>query len=366
MDVIHILWSGEIGGKERAVYQLVRHQIGHSRFTPAVAFCQAHGPYVQKVRELGCTIVDLQMRSGADITALPAIISKLRPYHLHHFHSAEPTVMLGSSLCRGAKRFYTHRGGQPSFNLRQRLKYRFLGLLLRSHFAGLSANTRHATFSGSCLTGIPVQRWTVTYNGMDFRLLEPKVDPGVIAGAHGLLPNQRTIIGTTAHLRSWKRIEYLLQACATLPKTEFQILIVGDGPDRGRLETIAHSLGLGSNTVFAGMQTDIGAYLAVMDIFVLPSGPQESFGNSAIEAMAVGLPTVVFSDGGGLPEHVQDAHTGYVVDSVGELSSRLNQLLSNPDLRTTLGETAATHIQSTYDLNAMTSCYDAFYRSHTS
>lgn len=363
MEVIHILWSGRIGGKERAVYQLARSQMAHSTFRPAVAFGQAEGFYVDKFRELGCPVVDLGMRRGADVWRIPSIARKLKPFAIHHFHSAEGPIMLGSALCRGATRFYTHRGGIPAASLAKRGKYRLIGLLLRTFFHGLSANTRHATLSGSLLTGIPQARWSVTYNGMDFSLLDPKEPRAVVAAQHGLQLGAKAIIGTSANLRAWKRVELLLQACSALPKDRFQILIVGDGPDRPRLEQIAKQLGLENNTVFAGMHQHIGDYLALMDIFVLPSGPQESFGNSAVEAMAVGLPTIVFQDGGGLPEHIQNGQTGIVVSSAEELAAELGTLLGNPDQRKQVGRKATQHVREAYSLESMVRRYDTLYHS---
>lgn len=361
MRTLHILWSGRIGGKERAVYQLVRSQIAHSACRPAVAFGQADGFYVDKFRELGCPVVDLAMRRGADLSRLPTIAAKLKPFAIHHFHSAEGPIMLGSALCRGATRFYTHRGGIPASNVMKRAGYRMIGLLLRTFFHGLSGNTRHATLSGSLLTGLPQARWSVTYNGMDFSLLEPKEPGAAVASRHGLQLGEKIIIGTSAHLRAWKRTELLLQACSALPKDRFQLLIVGDGPDRLRLEQIANQLGLERNIVFAGMQQHIGDYLALMDVFVLPSGPQESFGNSAVEAMAVGLPTLVFQDGGGLPEHILNAQTGFVVKSVEELAAQLGKLLTDVDQRKQMGQNARNYVRETYSPESMVKRYESFY-----
>jgi glycosyltransferase involved in cell wall biosynthesis len=196
---------------------------------------------------------------------------------------------------------------------------------------------------------------------MDFALLQPEEPRERVAARHEMQLSGKSVIGTSAHLRAWKRTELLIQACAGLPRDHFQLLIVGDGPDRARLEQITKGLGLESDTVFAGMQKHVGDYLAVMDVFVLPSGPQESFGNSAVEAMAVGLPTIVFRDGGGLIEHIEDGQTGFLVGSANELTDRLRSLLADPNLRKEIGLKAARHVRETYTLEAMVRRYDAIY-----
>jgi glycosyltransferase involved in cell wall biosynthesis len=234
--------------------------------------------------------------------------------------------------------------------------YLFVGIILRTFFKALSANSRHAALAGSLLTHIPLSRWSVAYNGMDFCLLDSK-EPT----EHGLRFNGKTVIGTSGHLRSLKRIDLLLKACTGLPRDSFHLLIVGDGPDRARLERIAHELDIENNTTFAGMQEDVVNYLAMMDIFVLPSGPQESFGNSLVEAMAVGLAAVIFRDGGGLVEHIQNGQTGYIVDHIDELSKRLRILLDDPILRRQVGQNASRHVRATYTLESMVRRYDEIY-----
>jgi glycosyltransferase involved in cell wall biosynthesis len=196
---------------------------------------------------------------------------------------------------------------------------------------------------------------------LDFTSLGSRGSIDDVAARNGLQPDKKTIIGTTANLRELKRIELLLEACAGLEPESYQVLIVGDGPDRQRLMTISRDLGIHNRTIFTGMQKNVADYLAAMDIFVLPSGPRESFGNSIVEAMAVGLPAVVFADGGGLVEHVDDGKTGFIVNSVGELSDRLRCLMKEPSLRAELGQNAAAHVRNKYTLENMVRQYDRVY-----
>jgi glycosyltransferase involved in cell wall biosynthesis len=62
------------------------------------------------------------------------------------------------------------------------------------------------------------------------------------------------VIGTAANLKPWKRIERLLYALVSLADLNARLLIVGDGVDRGRLESITDQLGLRSQVIFAGRQ----------------------------------------------------------------------------------------------------------------
>jgi len=359
--ILHVLWTGSIGGAQRAVYQLVQAQLRSSRFIPSVAFAVPSGHYYDKIRTLGCEVLSLPLRSDRNPLRAMRVKPALKHFPVHHFHSAEVTISVASILCRGAVRVYTHRGGFASYEGRSRIRYPVMGYFLRNFFHGLSGNTLHACWAGSTLFGIPQDRWSVTYNGLDFASLEPKAKAEDLPAR--FVHNGHPVIGTAAHIRSWKRIDLLLEACGRLRNKSFSLLILGDGPDRRRLENLTHQLGLTDLVHFAGMKDNVSSYLSLMDIFVLPSMQLESFGNAAVEAMALGKPTIVFEDGGGLVEHVKDGASGYVVKSVDELASRLGELISNGDLRFSLGANARSFVRERYTVEKMVKAYDDLYET---
>ena len=72
---------------------------------------------------------------------------------------------------------------------------------------------------------------------------------------------------------------------------------------------------------------------------------------------------IVFADGGGLTEHVEDARTGFVVHDQAGLNRRLAELVDDSDLRRWLGKAARKRVERTYTLEAMADRYDALYAS---
>jgi glycosyltransferase involved in cell wall biosynthesis len=109
------------------------------------------------------------------------------------------------------------------------------------------------------------------------------------------------------------------------------------------------------------MRSNVADFLQVCDMFVLPSGSEESFGNSAVEAMGLGVPTIVMADGGGLVEHVKHEKTGMVAHGAGDLASWITRLASDGELRRSLGARGSASVRETYSIERMVAGYSDLY-----
>ena len=158
-------------------------------------------------------------------------------------------------------------------------------------------------------------------------------------------------------LKAPKDFLTLIRALTALPDVPFEVLIVGDGPDREDLETEIRGLGLESRVRLAGERSDVAELLAGSDVFVL-SSRSEGLPVSVLEAMAAELP-VVASDVGGVSELVVDGETGMLVppDNETALAAALGRLVENRELRKTLGAAGRARAGELFDL-------DAFRRAH--
>jgi glycosyltransferase involved in cell wall biosynthesis len=358
--VLHCLWSGEVGGTERAVYQLVREQMKDPGLEPALLFARSQGVYWEKAGSLGCTVVTLGLPHGHAVGRLPHVAAAMRGFDIHHFHSAEPLLMFGSARCRGAGRVYTHRGGLIDYPFAKRLQYEASGVILRRYFSAFSGNTAHAARSAARLYRLPEDRFRLTYNGLDFDLLTPDRDAASVRSELALSSDD-FVLGTAANLKPWKRIERLVDAVAALSDSRLRLVILGQGPERARLEDRVRQYAISSQVVFAGLQPHPGDYLQVMDAFCLPSMGLESFGNAAVEAMAQGIPTIVFADGGGLVEHIQDRETGFVVSNQAELELTIRRLIADDDLREHVGANGRRAVRERYSSATAARSYRSLY-----
>jgi glycosyltransferase involved in cell wall biosynthesis len=362
LRVLHCLWNGEVGGAERAVHLLVREQMRDPALAPALLFAQGRGAYWEKAKRLGCPVMALDLPNGRTVTCLGETAAAMRPFDLHHFHSAEPLLMLASTRCSGVRRVYTHRGGSTRYAAGKRLQYSVTGLLLRRRFHGFSGNTAHAARFAAELYRMDPDRFKVTYNGLEFDLLEPARQADAIRGELGLRSSD-FVLGTAAHLKPWKRIDKLLLAAAELEDPDFRILIVGDGPELRRLQALADELRVTDSVIFAGTQLHVGDYLQVMDAFCLPSTSLESFGNAAVEAMAMGVPSIVFADGGGMLEHIENGVTGFVATDQADLERLLRRLIEDRELARRLGASGKKSMRQRYTPEAAARRYRRLYVS---
>jgi len=152
---------------------------------------------------------------------------------------------------------------------------------------------------------------TVLNNGVDTKRFSPHGERIDLRRDYSM-PDDATVIMSVGRLIGQKGGHVVIEAIRDQPKLHF--LVVGDGPERKRLEDLAHSLAIQDRVHFAGEvgHGDLPALLRGADIFVQASVGEEAFGISVAEAMACGLP-VLASDGWGLREVVADGETGMLV-----------------------------------------------------
>jgi N-acetyl-alpha-D-glucosaminyl L-malate synthase BshA len=154
-----------------------------------------------------------------------------------------------------------------------------------------------------------------------------------------LAPNGERLLMHVSNFRPVKRITDCIHTFARLKgRVEARLVMCGDGPERGEAEALARKYGVTDEVFFVGQVPNIRDYLSVADLLLLPS-ETESFGLSALEAMACEVP-VIATQVGGLPEVVRDGETGYLV-SVGDTESMANraiEILSDEQVQRAMGQ----------------------------
>src|SRR5262249_42272010 len=143
--------------------------------------------------------------------------------------------------------------------------------------------------------------------------------------------------------RPIKRITDCIEVVARIRErggpAKVKLIMCGDGPERAEAEQLATRRGVSDMVRFVGKQpqSEVRDYLSISDLFLLPSR-SESFGLSALEAMACEVP-VIATRVGGVPEVVEDGASGFLfeVGDVDGMAGAAVHLLADPALRRQLG-----------------------------
>ncbi len=177
-----------------------------------------------------------------------------------------------------------------------------------------------------------------------------------------IAPDGEKILIHTSNFRKVKRVEdVILIFQKVYEKIPSKLLLIGDGPERQNLETLCRKIGLCDQIRFLGKQDAVEELLAIADLFVLPSS-SESFGLSALEAMACEVP-VLSSNTGGLPEVNIHGVTGFMAD-VGDVESMARyaiELLGNETMHQTFRENALAQAR-TFDIKNILPQYEDYYQ----
>ncbi|HWG35623.1 MAG TPA: N-acetyl-alpha-D-glucosaminyl L-malate synthase BshA [Gemmatimonadaceae bacterium] len=196
------------------------------------------------------------------------------------------------------------------------------------------------------------------------------VDPAVydrsLYSRSELLPfaGDRKVLMHISNFRAVKRVRDVVRIFAKVAaKTPSVLVMVGDGPERPAAEDEVRALGVGDSVFFLGKIETVAPLLASADVFLLPTS-SESFGLSALEAMASGVP-VVGSDSGGLPEVVTNGVTGllYPVGDVDSMAAGVLSIVTDPARQADMGAAGADDARKRFALDTVVSQYEELYRS---
>ena len=204
--------------------------------------------------------------------------------------------------------------------------------------------------------------------GCSVEVIPNFVDPAVYdRAAHPpalswLVPKGRRVVMHVSNMRAVKRVRDVVRVFARVNEQVPSVLfMVGDGPERVDAEQETRTLGVERSVHFLGKLEAVAPLLAGADLFLLPS-ENESFGLSALEALASGVP-VVASNAGGLPEVVRDGETGALCP-VGDVDGMANagvHILSDPERWRAMSAAAAADARARFTLDTVVAQYEDVY-----
>ena len=338
IKVLFLIDSLGPGGAERLMVDLLPALREFDVDSEVVAIQERHGnPVADELRAVGVPVSTIgikRLRERGALARVTAAIERSSPDVIHT--QLEFADILGSIAARrlGIPSISTiHTLDRPPRWTKEAARSRLMAWTLRRRSDRVIAVSRSARDHVLRKAGLPKRHTAAIHNGINLApFLAVGTEERCRTRSELGIGADDPVITTVAVLRQPKGITDFLVALPTLlqsyPKLTY--LIVGDGPDRSRLDRFVADLGVGQSVHFAGRRSDIPHMLAATDLFVLPS-LTEALPTVLIEAMAVGLP-VVATQVGGVPEIVDSGVTGLLVppSSPTALAEAADRLLNSP------------------------------------
>ncbi len=354
-----------LGGSERQLSEMARALNG-AGFTVHVGCLRSGGIRTKEIQNAGIPVMVFPLRSFRSVRGLGRCVMALRRYvrdhhiDLVHAFDAPTTILLGAarrwlrpSVVLTSQRYHLDLVKGLGTRTAIRASHRVAdGIVVNSE-----ALRRHLLADD----GLREESIYLCHNGIDtrrFRRIARKPDGAVPAGA--------IVVGTACSMRSEKDLPTLLQAFAERAGKDPRLflVLVGDGPERERLEMLAGQLHVAARCQFVPGVDDVVPWMSLMDVFVL-SSRTEGLPNGLMEAMACGCACVA-TRVGGVPELVEDGHTGLLFEAgdASRLATLVGRLADDPELRARLGRSAARRIAEAFSIEAAVSRLGGIYQSH--
>jgi glycosyltransferase involved in cell wall biosynthesis len=337
-----------LGGAERALAHLLGGLGPHVEAT-VLGTDRSVIAFLADARAGTATCLVPPVRNKRDVAPLLAHLRALRRIRPHILHANLRTpwtcqyALVSAILTPGVKAIATEHLPLPSDDQLQRRLKRALSRRLAAHIAVGERAARQVEEYAELRAG----SLRVIHNGV------PDLPP-----TRGAPLASGPLVGSLGRLDEQKGYDVLVRALAALPGVT--AVLVGDGPERSRLERLAGDVGVGDRLVVTGWKEDARAYLSSFDVFVLPSR-YEAFPLSILEAMLAELP-VVASDVGGVSEAVVDGQTGLLVpvEDPEALAGAIRAALE-PATRERLGRRGRERALARFSVSAMVDAYEALY-----
>jgi glycosyltransferase involved in cell wall biosynthesis len=365
--VAELVNSLYLGGTEGQLVELLRCL--RDRFDFRLAVLQLAGPLLGEVRAMGLDPKHFQApRSLAHPLTVGLIVrmaqwlrrEQVELVHAHDFFTtilAVPAARLAGCKVVVGRLDLGHWHGA----LRGAALARLTGMA--DHVIANAEAIRQQLMARD---GIASDRITVIRNGIDLsrfdqRLKEPPASPIpetgdapialLVANMNHPVKRQEDFLVALAHARA--------------QGSSIQGFLVGDGPRRPGLETLAAKLRLGTAAHFLGHRTDVPAIAARCTVGVLCS-TAEGLSNAIIEGMAARLPMVV-TDAGGNPELVADGERGLVVapESPYALSDALTRIVDQPAVARRMGKAGRAFVEKELSLMRLAQAHEQLYQRLT-
>jgi glycosyltransferase involved in cell wall biosynthesis/GT2 family glycosyltransferase len=348
-DVLHLLWTGQIGGVETHVAAIVREARRSGARAHRACFLGGRGPVGDALVAEGLADRVL-LRGGWDLRGharLWRLLRRLRP-GVVHLRTYSLGAIATSALARPEATVYTEDSPRA---LRRDVKFRAVYSLLRLGGA-------------SFVAGSPAMTRAIAARGVDHSRIVALPHATNVPRRIDDRERRGATVGVVARLEPQKRIDVLLEVVAQMRRRGMDCdgLVVGGGSQLPVLMEHARRLGLSERVRFAGEQDDVTPFLDQIDVFLMTSS-SEPFGVAALEAMGRGVPVVAMPCPGGLADLAGRGGLLLPDREVASAARVVAHLLECESARAELRKRGAA-VAAEHDLRRALLAHEEFYARH--
>ena len=354
------------GGAEVLIQEVVK-RLSRERFQPYL--CVTHAPEpayrelvereMAELRATGVNVLELGRESSRELRPWGRLLRLMREERVDIVHAHMPRASVPSTVLARLARvpiFIAHEHGSV-------LEGRSVRTFLHRNVVGRTADVILAVSDWDRRNLVenermPASRIRVLRNG-----ITPAVPAGDWDGEGALTPPDARVIGAVGRLYAVKGYDDLLRAMARLHEraADVHCVIVGEGPERQRLQALIEELGLQACVRLVGFREDARDLLRRFDVAVMPSH-SEGAPLAMMEYMAAEVP-IVATRVGGIPEMVREGRDALLVDACApeDLAAAIGRLLDDRGLAGRLAASAAARQRAEYDLSVTVARLEALY-----
>lgn len=367
--VVHVLHHLVVGGMENGLVNLINH-MPQDQWRHRVLCIEDYSDFKQRIQRDDVEVLALH-RSRIGLWDLRRRILNLcrqwRPAIVHTRNPSGLDALLPARLAGTPVCVHSEHGWDVDNLDGKRLK----PILLRKahsifvdRYIAVSKDLERFLVRQ---VGIAASRVTQIYNGVDVGRFRPTVEKRSTRLPAGFRDQGTLLFGAVGRLQPVKDHATLLRAFAALSDalpamaSKLRLVIVGDGPMRSELQSLASSLGLSGRTWFAGSVDDVPELLVCFDLFVLPS-LMEGTSNTVLEAMASGVAVLATGVGGNV-ELVRPGIWGdlFAPGDSAELARLMQRYADQPALAVLQGAAGRAQALAEFSLQSMVRRYGDVY-----
>lgn len=353
-----VLWSGNFGGAETFTVALAR-ALREAGTDARVVFVTSPSPLDHRLRAADIPFEALGLKRGRAVLYHPRRFARMTTRA-----GADGAILSDGGYLAAALRFGGYGGKIVAvehgmiLQVPRMTRYRrFVAAVDRlAGTRAVDARVAVSEYLSGRLASSGVGPVMTIPNAVDLDMYRP---PAALEET----PARELVIGCMARLVAGKGVDDVLVAGERLLKEGARLRIGGDGPERARLEALAAALGVAPQVEFLGWVDDADAFWRSCDVAVVPSHQWiESFGLTAVEAMASGRP-VIATRNGGLSEVIAHGVTGFVVDpgDTDAIEQALRAYLDDPGLLEQHGAAARGWCEQRFDIRRCSESYLALF-----